>query len=142
MLGRIDRIDAGIAALTAVIERLLAPWEEQLQQAESMPGWGRRAAQDVLAETGPDMTRFPTPGPPGLLGRAHPRRPPVRRPDGQGQGQEGQPLRRRRHRRDRRRGRQDPDPRGHPGRLTRTAPEPRARELSNFRVSFGVAYRI
>ena len=25
-----------------------------------MPGWGRRAAQDALAETGVDMTRFPT----------------------------------------------------------------------------------
>jgi transposase len=25
-----------------------------------MPGWGRRTAQDALAETGPDMTRFPT----------------------------------------------------------------------------------
>ena len=62
MLARIDRIDADIAALTAVIERLLAPYEEQLQQAESMPGWGRRAAQDVIAETGVDMTRFPTPG--------------------------------------------------------------------------------
>ena len=61
ILGRIDRVDAEIAALGAVIERLLAPWEEQLQQAESMPGWGRRAAQDVLAETGPDMSRFPTP---------------------------------------------------------------------------------
>jgi transposase len=45
-----------------VIERLLAPYEEQLQQAESMPGWGRRAAQGVIAETGVDMTRFPTPG--------------------------------------------------------------------------------
>ena len=62
MLARIDRIEADIAAVTTVIERLLAPWEEQLQQAESMPGWGRLAAQDVLAETGPDMTRFPTPG--------------------------------------------------------------------------------
>jgi transposase len=62
MLARIDRIDAGIAALTAVIERLLAPYEEQLQQAESMPGWGRRAAQDVIAETGADMSRFATPG--------------------------------------------------------------------------------
>lgn len=62
MLGRIDRVEQDIAALTAVIERLLAPWEEQLQQAESMPGWGRRSAQDVLAETGPDMSRFPSPG--------------------------------------------------------------------------------
>jgi transposase len=62
MLGRIDAVDAEITRLTAVIDRLLAPYEEQLQQAESMPGWGRRAAQDVIAETGTDMTRFPTPG--------------------------------------------------------------------------------
>jgi transposase len=60
MLARIDQINAAIDELTEVIERLLAPHEEQLQQAESMPGWGRRAAQDALAETGPDMTRFPT----------------------------------------------------------------------------------
>lgn len=44
MPARIDAIDAQITALTAVIERLPAPYEEQLQQAESMPGWGRRAA--------------------------------------------------------------------------------------------------
>ena len=43
-----------------MIERLLAPYEEQLAQAGSMPGWGRRTAQDALAETGADMTRFPT----------------------------------------------------------------------------------
>jgi transposase len=60
MLSRIDGLDAQIARITRVIEELLAPYEEQLQQAESMPGWGRRAAQDALAETGPDMTRFPT----------------------------------------------------------------------------------
>ena len=60
MLARIDRLNAGIDRLTAVIERLLAPYEEQLAQAESMPGWGRRAAQDTLAKTGPDMSRFPS----------------------------------------------------------------------------------
>jgi transposase len=59
MLDRIDRITAEITRLGEVIERLLAPYEEQLQQAESMPGWERRTAQDALAETGPDMTRFP-----------------------------------------------------------------------------------
>ncbi|MGH3190309.1 MAG: transposase [Streptosporangiaceae bacterium] len=42
--------------------QLLAPYEEQLQQAESMPGWARRAAQDVIAETGVHMTRFATSG--------------------------------------------------------------------------------
>jgi transposase len=62
MLARIDRVNEEIARLTAVIEQLLAPYEEQLQQAESMPGWGRRAAQDAVAETGIDMTRFRTGG--------------------------------------------------------------------------------
>jgi transposase len=62
MLARIDRINEEIARLSEVIERLLAPYEEQLQQAESMPGWGRRSAQDAVAETGVDMTRFPTGG--------------------------------------------------------------------------------
>jgi transposase len=62
ILSRIDAITAEIGQLSAMIEELLAPYEEQLQQAESMPGWGRRAAQDVIAETGTDMARFPTPG--------------------------------------------------------------------------------
>jgi transposase len=62
MLERIDRAAEEIARLTEVIERLLAPYEEQLQQAESMPGWGRRAAQDTVAGTGADMTRFRTGG--------------------------------------------------------------------------------
>ena len=62
MRERIDRVAGEIARLTEVIERLLAPYEEQLQQAESMPGWGRRAAQDAVAGTGVDMTRFRTGG--------------------------------------------------------------------------------
>jgi transposase len=60
MLTRIDQLNARIDGLTTVIEQLLAPHEEQLQQAESMPGWGRRSAQDAVAETGVDMSRFPT----------------------------------------------------------------------------------
>jgi transposase len=60
MLQRIDRVEEEIGRLTKVIERLLAPCEEQLAQAESMPGWGPRAAQDAIAETGVDMSRFPT----------------------------------------------------------------------------------
>jgi transposase len=62
MLARIDRVNAEIDELTAVIEQLLAPYEEQLQQAGSMPGWGRRSAQDAVAETGVDMGRFRTGG--------------------------------------------------------------------------------
>jgi len=62
ILDRIDAITAEIDQLSQVIGELLAPYEEQLQQAESMPGWERRAAQDVIAETGVDMTRFRTGG--------------------------------------------------------------------------------
>jgi transposase len=62
MLERIDRVTGETARLTEVIDQLLAPYEEQLQQAESMPGWGRRATQDAVAETGVDMTRFRTGG--------------------------------------------------------------------------------
>ena len=60
VLARIDRLSADIEDLTEVIEQLLTPYEEQLAQAESMPGWGRRAAQDAVAETGVYMTRFRT----------------------------------------------------------------------------------
>ena len=60
VLARIDRLAADIDDLSEVIEQLLAPYEEQLAQAESMPGWGRRAAQDAVAETGVDMSRFRT----------------------------------------------------------------------------------
>jgi transposase len=62
MLERIDSLNDQIARLTEVIERLLAPYEEQLAQAESMPGWGRRSAEDAVAETGVDMSKFPTGG--------------------------------------------------------------------------------
>ena len=57
MLARIDQLNASIRELTAVVETLLEPYEDGLQQAESMPGWGRRSAQDAVAETGVDMTR-------------------------------------------------------------------------------------
>jgi transposase len=59
---RIGQIDAQIGDLTAVIEELLAPYEEQLAQAGSMPGWGRRSAEDAVAGTGAGMTRFATGG--------------------------------------------------------------------------------
>lgn len=60
MLARVDAATSDIGQVSAVVEQLLAPYEQQLQQAEGMPGWGRRAAQDAIAETGVDMTRFRT----------------------------------------------------------------------------------
>ena len=88
-----------------------------------MPGWGRRAAQDALAETGADMSRFPTGAAPGLLGRAHPAGQLLRQTQGENQVQEGQPVPGRPARRDRRRGRPHPDPRRRP--LPAAGPPPR-----------------
>jgi transposase len=113
VLARIDRLTADIEDLTAVIEQLLAPYEEQLAQAESMPGWGRRAAQDAVAETGVDMTRFRT-GPHLVSWGGRAARPPVRQARRTRQSQEGQPVPGRGPRRDRRGGRPHPDPRRRP----------------------------
>jgi transposase len=113
MLARIDRVNQEIARLTAVIEQLLAPYEEQLQQAGSMPGWGRRAAEDAVAETGAGIIRFRT-GPhlASWAGRA-----PLDHQSGTRKGQarsKGQPVPGRPARRNRRGGRPDPDPGGRP----------------------------
>jgi transposase len=83
MLKRIDQIDAQISELTAVTEELLAPYEEQLSRAESMPGWGRRSAEDAVAETGAGMTRFATAG--HLVSRAG--RAPLDKQSGKRKGQ-------------------------------------------------------
>ena len=114
MLERIDRLSADIDDLSQVIEQLLAPYEEQLQQAESMPGWGRRAAQDAVAETGVDMSRFRTGG--HLVSWAG--RAPLDHQSGKRAGRakarKGQPVPGRHHRRDRCGGRPHPDPRRRP----------------------------
>jgi transposase len=113
MLARIGQASAEITRLTKVIERLLAPWEEQLQQAGSMPGWARRSAEYALAGTGPDMTRFPA----GAHLASWAGRTPLDNSSGKRQGtssQERQPVPGRGHRRDRRPGRPHPDPRRRP----------------------------
>jgi transposase len=61
MLARIDQYTAEIAQLTARIGELCQPWERQLAQLAAIPGVSERTAQDLIAETGVDMTRFPTP---------------------------------------------------------------------------------
>jgi len=114
VLERIGRLSAGIDDLTEVTGQLLALYEEQLAQAGSMPGRARRAAQDAVAGTGVDMSRFRT-GPhlACWAGRA-PQDHQSGKRKGTIQGQERQPVPGRRHRRDRRSGRPHPDPRRRP----------------------------
>jgi transposase len=114
VLARIGRLTADIEDLTAVIEQLLAPYEEQLAQAESMPGWGRRAAQDAVAETGVDMSRFRTGPHLASWGGRAPQDHQSGTRKGTRQGQAGQPVPGRGPRRDRRGRRPHPDPRRRP----------------------------
>jgi len=59
-LSLIDALDAHIATLDARIEETMAPFAEAAALVQTMPGVARRAAQAILAETGVDMTAFPT----------------------------------------------------------------------------------
>jgi transposase len=62
MLGRIDAIDADIAAVDAQIEAQLAPFASAAARLDDIPGIGPVAAAIILAEVGVDMSRFPTAG--------------------------------------------------------------------------------
>ena len=55
-------LDAEITQLSTEIATRLAPHEEALQRLDTIPGVGRRGAEEILAEIGPDMTRYPTAG--------------------------------------------------------------------------------
>jgi transposase len=62
MLGRVDAINADIAALDAQIEAQLAPFAAAAARLDEIPGVGPVAAAIILAEIGLDMSRFPTAG--------------------------------------------------------------------------------
>ncbi len=52
MLGRVDGIDADIAALDARIEELIAPFACAAERLDEIPGIGRIAAAIIIAEIG------------------------------------------------------------------------------------------
>jgi transposase len=60
ILAHIDYLDETIVSLSDEIGELVAPFEPQLELLGTITGVGRRAAECILAELGPDMTRFPT----------------------------------------------------------------------------------
>jgi transposase len=62
MLARIDAASADIAALDEKIEAAVAPYASLIARLDEIPGVGQTTAQVLLAEIGPDATRFPTAG--------------------------------------------------------------------------------
>src|SRR4051794_31296795 len=87
MLARIEAVEAALAELNAVIAEAFRPWAHQLELLQTIPGVEEKVAQVIIAETGADMSRFPTPehlaswagGSPGTresAGKRYPVRPP------------------------------------------------------------------
>ena len=62
MLARVDALTAQINTLTARIEQAVAPFARQVAQLDEIPGIGMIGAQEIIAEIGTQMSRFPTAG--------------------------------------------------------------------------------
>jgi transposase len=62
MCDRADALTGQTEALTTRIEEVLAPFAHQVTQLDEVAGIGRTGAQELIAEIGIDMTRFPTAG--------------------------------------------------------------------------------
>jgi transposase len=62
MLANIDYLTTQVDELSAKIEVLCEPYARQIAQLDGIPGFGAITAQDIIAETGADMTVFPTAG--------------------------------------------------------------------------------
>ena len=62
MLDHVDALTAQIEDLTGRIEEAIAPFARQVAQLDEIPGVGKTCAQELIAEIGVDMSRFPTAG--------------------------------------------------------------------------------
>jgi transposase len=60
MLAHIDYLDESIAQLSIEIERVIAPFAEEVELLDTIPGVNRRTAEVLIAEIGANMDRFPT----------------------------------------------------------------------------------
>jgi transposase len=60
MLAQIDFLDETIHTVSVRIQELTQPFARELELLDTIPGVDRRAAEMMLAEIGPDMSRFPT----------------------------------------------------------------------------------
>jgi transposase len=60
MLDRVDTLTTQIEQLTTRIDEAIAPFAAQVTQLDEIPGVGTTGAQEIIAEIGIDMARFPT----------------------------------------------------------------------------------
>jgi transposase len=58
-LDHVRYLDQQVEALDAEVAKRLAPFEAQLRQLDTIPGINERAAENIVAVIGVDMSRFP-----------------------------------------------------------------------------------
>ena len=59
-LRHLDFLEREIERVSEEVEDRTRPFEEAIERIDEIPGMGRRGAEQVLAEIGTDMNRFPT----------------------------------------------------------------------------------
>ena len=59
-LRHLDFLEREIERMSEEVEDRTRPFEEAIERIDEIPGMGRRGAEQVLAEIGTDMNRFPT----------------------------------------------------------------------------------
>jgi transposase len=62
LLGRLEHTEQALKALDAHLAERMTPWAHQLELLQTIPGIGLVTAQVFIAETGGEMSRFPTAG--------------------------------------------------------------------------------
>ena len=60
LLAHVDYLDEAILGASVQIEGLMAPFAAEIERLDTIPGVNRRTAEVLIAETGADMSRFPT----------------------------------------------------------------------------------
>ena len=60
LLAHLDYLDESINRVSGEIEQRLRPFESEVARLDAITGIGQRIAQELLAEIGLDMSRFPT----------------------------------------------------------------------------------
>ena len=60
ILNRLDLVEQSLADLDVIIRDQCAPWAHEIELLQTIPGVGERVAQVIIAETGGDMSQFPS----------------------------------------------------------------------------------
>jgi transposase len=92
ILGHLDFLNESVAALTEQVDARTALFAPIYALLSPVPGRDRLTIDVTIAETGADMSRFPTPGRSRLLGRTVPRQRRIGRQTPPGRHYERQPV--------------------------------------------------